>query len=388
MCVVVWFYATCPIYAFEEPKPFYGGKFYNPYQHLNPDGWLKCNFHVHARIWGGLTKGENTPEEIFAAYRKLNFDVIALSNYMDICTSNSDDPRYISVYEHGYGSQKVHQLALGARKVMWRDYVFLQNLHHKQHIIDMLKRNSRLVALCHPRIQGAYTPDDLRYLSGYDFIEVLNGRRNYEKEWDAALSNGHKVWLVANDDAHSVNNPGRLQQSVTFVNVSMASGDEVLERLAQGAAFGVLFPNRRLQHTTYEEKILDAEKVSFPIAVQVCEEGLQITWQQNMQQINFIGDNGNLLKTLTDTDTAFYPIRLKDTYVRVRLTCPEGLVYFLNPIIRYEGDRTVRQSLHRVDMPRTFLKRAFIIVVLSGTFTGGIIIYVRIKRKNSSIESD
>jgi len=430
----VWFYATCPVYTFDEPKPFSGENFYNPYQHIEPDGWLKCNFHVHARIWGGLTKGENTPEEIVAAYRKLNYDVVTLSNYMDICTAHSDDPLYIPVYEHGYGIQKVHQLALGARKVMWRDYAFLQNLHHKQHIIDLLKNNSRLVALCHPRIRGGYTSNDLQYLSGYDLIEVLNGRRIYEKEWDAALSNGHKVWLIANDDAHSVNCPGRLQQSATFVNVSVSSGEAVLERLAQGTAFGVLFSEREnilqmgadwtfptaddvspsrslwqrlaangariramftkrdtlhptMQYAAYQEKIQEAEKISFPIAIRVCEEGLHVVWQQRMRQIDFIGDHGRLLKTLTDTDVAFYPIRPEDTYVRVRLICPEGLVYFLNPIIRYEGDKPVRQTLHRVDVPRTVLKRVLIIVLLSGAFIGGIIIYVRIRRRHFFPES-
>jgi hypothetical protein len=373
-------YATCPIYKFEEPKPFCGEKFYNPYQYVDSEGWHKCNFHAHSECWGGLTNGENAPEEILDAYRQLQYDAVSISNYMDIDTTNSRHPLYIPVYEHGYGIKKIHQLALGTRKVVRHDYIFLQNLNQKQHVVDLLKQHSRLVALCHPRVRNGYLPEDLKYLSNYDFIEVQNARRIYEEEWDAALSHGHKVWLIANDDAHSAN-LRQLQRSATFVNVSIPDGDEILERLAQGAALGVCFPK---DSDTLEEKTSESEKVSFLKSIQVIENELYVIWQQNMKQIDFIGDNGNVLKTSTEADTAFYFIRPQDTYVRVRIISPEGFVYYLNPIIRYEGDKPVRQSLHSIDTPRTILKRAVIFLLGPGTLIGVVIIYVRAKRKNLS----
>ena len=380
---VIWFYAAGPIYTFEVPKPFYGEKFYNPYQSINSDGWHKCNFHAHAKCWGGLTNGKNTSQEVLAAYQKLKYDVASISNYMDIDTTHSNDPLYIPVYEHGYGIKKIHQLALGTPKVVWYDYVFQQNLNQKQHVIDLLKKHSRFVALCHPRIRNGYSPEDLRFLSGYDLIEVQNSRHIYENEWDAALSNGHHAWLIAGDDSHSVGNLGQLQKSVTFVNVAVSSGDEILERLAQGSAFGVSFPSNSQKQ--FEENLLEAKKVSFPIAIQVIEDGLHVAWQQNMRQIDFIGDNGKLLKTLNDTDTAFYPIRPEDTYVRIKLTSADGLVYYLNPVIRYTGDEPIRHSLYSIDMFRTFLKRTLIVLMVSCTL-GGCITYVRIKRKGLSTE--
>jgi len=401
-----WFYATCPIYIFEEPKPFAGEKFHNPYQEIDPDGWHKCNFHAHSKCWRGLTKGKNSPEEFFATYNKLKYDVCPLSNYMQIDATHSGDPLYIPVYEHGYNIKKVHQLALGARTIVWRDYVFPQNLSQKQHIIDMLKKHSQVVALCHPGVRSGYPLEDLMYLSGYDLMEVQNCHEIYAEEWDAALSSGHQVWLIAGDDAHSVNNIVQPQRSATFVNrpspgrtvgsalvqppsvvglkCSIAgisnrlrytpgsSGEGILERLAQGQAFGVLFPiNAQL-----EEKRRDADKVSFPVAVQVIEDSLHVTWQQKMQQINFIGDGGKLLQTFEDTDSAVYPIQPEDTYVRVKLIAHDGLVYFLNPVIRYAGDEPVRQSLQRIDTFRTFIKRAIILCMVSA-LGGGIVYFFR-----------
>jgi len=381
-----WCYITCPIYTFEEPKPFYGDKFYNPYQSLEPDRWRKCSFHLHSHSWLEPTHNVNTPEEFYAAYRKLKFDAIAISNHMAIDETYSESPLYIPAYEHGYSIKKIHQLALGAQKVVWYDCVILQNLNHKQYIIDLLKEHSRYVALNHPGIRKGYLPDDMKYLSGYDFVEVLNRHHIYEEEWDAALSHGHKVWLIASDDAHSVDNIGEVQRSATFVNVSddntsVLTGDAILERLAQGAAFGVRFPSSL---ATWEDKILAAENVSFPVAIRVQEDSLHVVWQERMTQIDFIGDTGNLLKTSIDTDTAFYSLRPEDTYVRVRITSPEGLVYYLNPVIRYEGEQPIRQSLHSIDASKTLLKRTVIVVIVSGILMGGYILYVRTKRKRGS----
>ena len=358
-------YATSPVYKFEAPKPFSGNNIYNPYQDIDAGEWLKCIFHLHTKSWGGVTDGNNTAEEIFAAYKKLGFDFVGLSNYMSIDDTYSQDPVYVPIYEHGYGIRKTHQLALGAKKVVWRDYFFHQNLNHKQHIVDLLKKHSTHVALCHPGRHKAYLPEDLKYLSGYDLLEVQNGRRTSEIEWDAALSNGHKVWLIANDDAHSTK-PSLMQREVTFVNVKQKTGENILERMSNGVAFGVHFP--RNSQATMEDRIRDAETVTFPVSIKAIDDTLHVVWQENMTKIEFLGDNGKMLKTDTDTNAAYYPISPEDTYIRVKLFSPQGTVYFLNPVIRYSGEQPVRQSLHSIDKVKTFAKRLIIILIVSGAF--------------------
>ena len=351
LLVTGWFYATCPVYSFDEPKPFAGTTFYNPYQSINGDAWKKCVFHLHTKSWFGLTNGENSFEEMVDVYKKLNYDVIGVSDYMKI------NPQFIPVYEHGYNIKKTHQLALGATKVVWRDYFFPQNLHQKQHVIDRLKQHSQLVAINHPTMRSGYRADDFKYLSGYDLFGVQNGTHLSEASWDAALSSGHAAWLIANDDAHSVN-PWRLQREATFVN---AGGNDVLSRLAQGVAFGVHFP--RKNQTTLDEKIREAKDVTFPASIQVRDDSLHIVWRQTMQKIDFIGDNGRLLKSVTGSNTAFYAVRQQDSYVRVKLTSPEGIVYYLNPIIRCIDYQLIMQSESRIDTVKTFWKRAVIVLL-------------------------
>ena len=425
--VTSWFYITCPVYQFEEQQPFSGTKFYNPYQTMADDAWMKCIFHLHTKSWLGLTNGENTFEETMAAYRQLNYDVIAVSDYMQINRNESEELHphasafagmtsgsSLPVYEHGYNVKKVHQLALGAGKVVWRDYLFKQNLHHKQHIIDVLKKHSTLVAINHPSMRSSYLPADFKYLRGYDLMEVLNGTHISEEAWDAALSGGYPAWLIANDDSHSVNNPLRLQREVTYVNIptphssdaptphssdapksrssytpssrssdapkssssGMLTGNDVLNRLSQGVAFGVHFP--RKQQATMEERRRESEAVTFPVSIQVDGDTLQVVWQQTMQQIAFIGDNGKIRKTVTGSDSASYVFQPEDTYIRVKLTSPENLVYYLNPVVRYSGGFPVAPSCSQIDHGKTCLKRVVFALVF-GIIIAHIIMFLRKK---------
>ena len=381
-----WFYISCPVYTFEEPKPFSGKNLYNPYRDIDVDAWRKCIFHLHTQSWMGLTNGDHTFEEVLDTYHKLRYDVVGISDYMSINRKNSDDPLYIPAYEHGYNVKKVHQLALGATKVVWRDYQFLQNLSHKQHIIHELKKHSRRVVVNHPCRGNSFSVEDFKYLSGYDLFELQNGTCLSETLWDAALSSGHAMWLVANDDAHSIR-PRDIHKEITFINASSPtlSGDEILERLAQGAAFGVHIP--RKYPVTFEEKEQETEIISFPESIHVHEDTLYVVWQQTMLYIDFFGDNGTLLKTVTDSHAAFYPIRPDDSYIRVKLISPEGFVYFLNPVVRCAGDEPAVQSLSSIDRKRTLSKRSNYMLLFGMLLTiiYSIVKYLRKSRREKSV---
>jgi hypothetical protein len=376
-----WFYATCPVYRFAEPSPFSGKNWYNPYQNVDTSAWRKCIFHLHSESWMGLTNGENTSEEVLTAYKELRYDVVTISDYMSINRTNVHAPEYISAYEHGYGTKKAHQLVLETDKVLWRDYIFTQNLNQKQHIIDLLKKQCRLLVINHPNIRGAYPPEDFKYLSGYDLFELQNGVRLSEEEWDSALSHGHCAWLIANDDAHNVNNPHIMQREVTFVNAPVIAKENILKSLEHGIAFGVHFP-RNDKNIKMDYKRIEAGLVSFPSKIQLHNDTLQIAWHQSMSKIEFVGQNGQVLKTVTDSDTAYYLTKSEDTYVRVRLASPEGFVYYLNPIVRCTGDYPEKQMLGSIDVERTSCKRTTIAAVfLLGLACAGIALFLIKKKK-------
>ncbi|MDR3351415.1 MAG: hypothetical protein LBN98_07250 [Prevotellaceae bacterium] len=355
-----WFYASCPVYRFGEPQPFSGAAFYNPYAGLDAGQWKKAIFHLHTKSWGGLTDGENDRDTVVGAYRSLGYDVVAISNYMHVDTAGASLPGYIPCYEHGYGYGKTHQLPMGSDgKVLWRDYVFVQDIHQKQYTIDLLKRRCEVLALNHPGLRKGYAPGDFKYLSGYHLVEILNTWHTWTEHWDTALSNGHSVWLTANDDAHTVTDLERVQQCAVFIHAPTAGRGDILSGIRRGAAFGVRFPVTAGQ--TWGEKRAVAAEVSFPAGIAVRNDTLSVTWGRRMSVITFTGDGGKVLATAADTSSAVYVIRPEDTYVRVTLEDGGGLVYYLNPVVRSAGGLPpARQRPAEMDAGATLRKRLII----------------------------
>jgi hypothetical protein len=156
---------------------------------------------------GGLTERSAVERRGRAFVRALGYDVAGVSNYHTIATQPGRDT--LPIYEHGYNISKRHQLAIGARKVAWFDFPLWQGLSHEQWIIDQVGATADLVALAHPGVRDSYTEDNLRSLTGYQLLEVVNGPFDAEEPWDWALSSGHAVWGVANDDSHDTTDPRR-----------------------------------------------------------------------------------------------------------------------------------------------------------------------------------
>jgi hypothetical protein len=370
-----WFYATCPVYVFDEPQPFSGAHFYNPYAVLDSGSWKKAIFHLHTKSWGGWTNGENDSDAVVAAYKSLGYDVVAISNYMSVDTAGASLPDYIPCYEHGYGYGKTHQLPMGNNgKVLWRDYVFIQNIHQKQYTIDLLKSRCDVLALNHPGLRDGYRPDDFKYLSGYHLVEILNTWHTWTAHWDTALTNGHSVWLTANDDAHTITDLARVQQCAVFIHAPTTRRNDILSNISRGAAFGVRFPETAAP--AWDEKRAIAGKVSFPAGITVRNDTLTVAWERPMTSITFTGDSGKVLAQAADTYAAIYVIRPEDAYVRITLEDSHGLVYYLNPVVRsIDGQQPPKQLLAKINAAATFRKRAVIsaavLLVAAGAVAAG-----------------
>ena len=105
-------YSLAPIYKFQEPEPFAGVQWYNPYHDIDTGNWHRANFHFHTQRWAGITAGKGTEEECYEQYKRLGYAVSALSHYQHITEFQKDSPYYIPVYEHGFGIRKKHDLAI------------------------------------------------------------------------------------------------------------------------------------------------------------------------------------------------------------------------------------------------------------------------------------
>lgn len=334
-------YLLAPVYRFPPPQQFAGPALWNPYARMT-GSWQRANLHAHGRSWGGLTNGYQSDDEVVRAYRQHGYSVAGVSNYQWIASQHGVDT--LPLYEHGYNIAKGHQLAIGARSVDWFDFPVWQGRDQKQYIIDRVGAASDLVALNHPNT--AYSEEDLRDLTGYQLLEVVNGPFPFEDLWDAALSTGHHVWALANDDSHNLTNVRRTFIAWNMVDAPSASTTDIVNALRQGRHYAVSLVGDKADASL---KSIELEGSTLTIA----SSGVPATYL-------FVGQDGVVRKTADQVMQASYTIEPRDTYIRTVIRTP-NIVMYVNPIVRYDGNEFPPSRRATPNTTASWLQRGFLV---------------------------
>ena len=358
LLLILYVYLSVPTYSFKEPKPFSGEYLYNPYQDMNPDQWKKYHFHCHSRKYFGLTNGRKSTEDaIDSVYQALGHDHYGISDYMHINPHGADRKDYIPAYEHGYGLiRKTHQICIGAEKVYWPDFPFMQNLNMKQHTINKLGEHCRFVMPAHASFTKGYKVNDMKYLSNYRLIEVVNPYGNAIEHWDKALSHGHRVYALGDDDTHNITDVREVCHNLTMVNTPDLNPEHVYEALDKGLCYAVEFDNWYHHPMTLAEKSEQARKLPHLTRAELVGDTLFIeTSNDKMQEVTFIGQDGKVLKTEEEVATAWYVIQPEDHYVRTQINLNGLQHFYLNPVTRHPTSIVVDRRLDSVNYAQTIL---------------------------------
>ena len=355
---ILYIYLSVPTYSFKEPRPFNGEYLYNPYQDMNPDQWKKYHFHCHSRKYFGLTNGRKSTESaIDSVYQAVGYDHYGISDYMYINPHNADKEDYIPAYEHGYGLfRKTHQICIGAESVYQVDYPFMQNLNMKQHMINKLGEHSRFVMPAHASFTKGYKVNEMMLLSNYHLLEVVNPYGIAFEHWDMALSNGHRVYALGNDDTHNITKTSEVCRNMTMINTPDLNPEHVYEALDKGLCYAVEFDNWYHFPMTLEEKVKQARTLPHLTRAELEGDTLFIeTSNGKMQKVEFIGQDGKVLKTEEDIATAYYVIQPEDHYVRTHITVNGLQHFYLNPVTRHSTPTPIDQRLDVVNKAQTYL---------------------------------
>ena len=358
LLLILYVYLSVPTYSFKEPKPFSGEYLYNPYQDMNPDQWKKYHFHCHSRKYFGMTNGRKSTENIIdSVYQALGYDHYGISDYMFINPYNAEKKDYIPAYEHGYGFiHKTHQICIGAQSVYLPDFPFMQNLNMKQHMINKLGERCRFVMPAHASFTKGYKVNDMMLLSNYRLLEVINPYGNAFEHWDMALSNGHRVYALGNDDTHNITKISEACRNMTMVNTPDLDPEHVYEALDKGLCYAVEFDNWYHFPMTLEEKIAQAKALPHLTRAELVGDTLFVsTSAETMKEVNFIGQDGKVLKTEEDIATAYYVIQPEDHYVRTHINVNVLQHFYLNPVTRHPTPTPVDQRLDVVNKAQTYL---------------------------------
>ena len=358
LLVILYVYLSVPTYSFKEPRPFSGEYLYNPYQDMNPDQWKKYHFHCHSRRYFGLTNGRKSKEVLIdSVYQALGYDHYGISDYMGINEHGAEKEGYIPAYEHGYGLfRKTHQICIGAEKVYWPDYIFMQNLNMKQHMINKLGERCRFVMPAHASFTTGYKVNEMVLLSNYRLLEVLNPYGNAFDHWDKDLSNGHRVYGLGDDDTHDITDEHEVCRNFTMINTPDLDPEHVYDALDKGLCYAVEFDNWYYYPLTLEHKVKDAHSLDYLTQAQLVGDTLMIsTSAETMKEVQFIGQDGKVLKTEENIPTAYYVIQPEDTYVRTRIDLNGRHFLYLNPVTRHPSPELKDQRLDYINYAQTGL---------------------------------
>lgn len=327
-------YVICPTYRFDAPQPFRGERFHNPYADYRSQEWTLANLHAHTSSWLGVTNGSGGPEDLHAAYDSMGYGIHAVSDYMRINHHGEGSPTWVPAYEHGLNIPKAHQLVVGARHVTWKDYPFPMTLSNRQDMLNRLAADTGVaVIINHPAMRIGYNATDLKFLSHYDALEVLNAYEIAFRYWDTALSNGHRVSIVGNDDTHDAGNRRSIGRFATLVHAPGRRLSELVSALRQGRTIGVQIPQRPEMSFTKKATMLRNADTRLR-RLQVDSAALQAEFSAMVYQLEVVGQGGVLRWRADSLQTMRLPIRPGDTYLRVSFSTSDGIRYHLNPVCR------------------------------------------------------
>jgi hypothetical protein len=330
-------YILCPDYRFESPGPFRGEAFYNPYRDYKPEEWTLANMHAHTSSWFGLTNGKGDAEDVHDAYDSMGYGFHLISEYQKISDYGKGAPNYITAYEHGLNLPKAHQLVVGSGRSVWKDYFFPQTLANRQHMLDLLSADSdNVVVVNHPAMRIGYNTTDLKFLYNYDCMEVINSYENAFHYWDTALSNGHMVFIVGNDDTHHADNRRAVGKFATLLHAPDRTRVQALKSLREGRTIGVQIPQDTTM--TFQEKIamLKAASPSL-ISISADSSRFHVRFDKAVSELVVTGQGGLVRWQSDRASEILLPIAPTDTYLRVSYRTEDGIRYHLNPVCRFQG---------------------------------------------------
>jgi hypothetical protein len=349
-------------YIFPEPHSFKGDYLYNPYPDIDSSKWQIANFHAHTHKFPGSRKlNAGNTRYLDSLYTYLGYNVIGISDYQKINPYESRHEWYVPVYEHGYQYFKNHQLVLNAKKVSWLDYFFRQTLNNKQFVINQLKKDTSVVlTLVHPILRAALSFNDVKYLTNYNCLEVIDNKYLFLSFYDTILSSGHPVFLMADDDSHNLQNPIESASCFNIIN-TVPVRDSILIALKRGHSFSVkLNLNKYRTNEAKKNALMNLTKL---IGFNIKNDTISLSLNNNVKTIKFIGQLGIEKKSINNTNKGSYFFGKDDTYIRTEIECLDGTLYFFNPVFRYNGILKTDPS-PPIDVLKTWVCRSIIIIIL------------------------
>lgn len=285
--------------------------------------------HCHSNNSDGL----QTPEFVANYYKNKGCDFLSITEHTpdnhDSTTTQTTDPGiedllFIQGCEYGYADSTPHQHVVELKNRPLTEIITslesgtLLN-EDTQDELDAAKEYGSYTILCHPSSASReFTYQQLRSMNNYNAISIFNSGVWTDKYVDTALSTGHRVHIVTEDDAHYYDGrEGYEGVSFVYVFADECTEDEIMENLFNGNFYSAMCPNGDIG-----------------MGITVDDGTITVDLDQS-GRVMFHGRSGELLDWDDGTSVSYTPkYNYKTPYVRVSVNTlnPNYRVAYSNPI--------------------------------------------------------
>ena len=302
--------------------------------------WYRGNTHAHTKLSG---HGDATPDEVAKWYHDKGYNFLVLSEhnkFIDPQTIELPNPtRKDFILIPGVevsGNHVVHTTAFNVTEVIpWKLKTDKAREVLQFHVDGTLKAKGTPIAN-HPNFAYALNADDIASVKKLSFMELYNAHplvNNHgdlehpgvEEMWDDLLTRGKKIFALASDDAHyfHTNDPQKSRPGFGWVMVraSKLRTKEIIEAMEVGdfyASSGVIL------------KDVSDKDLRYFVSVNENETRSVLNLQGPLKDIviDFIGENGKILKSEKNIQSDFNLKTLKSRYLRARVKMKVGGVEY------------------------------------------------------------
>jgi hypothetical protein len=299
--------------------------------------WYKGNTHTHTLN----SDGDSTPDDVVRWYREHGYRFLVLSdhNYLTsvdgLNSVHGADEQFLVIK----GEEVSDRLENTPLHINGLDLSRSIDPQHGRTVVDIVQRNVDAIRKAggvpqvnHPNYEWAISSDDLVRLERVRLFELYNGHHQVnnlggggvpgmEEVWDRLLSSGKVFYGVADDDAHVFKQPGNPDvpgpgRAWVVVRAERLAPRPVVDALERGdfyASTGV--------------ELSDYQVTDQSITLVIKER------PSSKYRIQFIGQNGQLLKEATST-TSIYTFTGDERYVRAKVIESNGRVAWTQPVMR------------------------------------------------------
>ncbi|MBI4429953.1 MAG: PHP domain-containing protein, partial [Ignavibacteriales bacterium] len=291
------------------------------------------NTHTHTTN----SDGDTGPDSVATWYKSHGYNFLVLSdhNFFTDPTKldNINDSNFLLIsgeeLTSSFQSKPVHVNGLNIPHLLeaQRDSTLLGTI---QKNVDEVRRAEGVPHINHPNFRWAFDHEVLRHVRNDRLLEIFNGhplvhneggggKLSLEEIWDKLLTEGKRVYGIAVDDAHHFkgefakdrSNPGR---GWICVSANVLNVKEIMTNLEEGlfyASTGVVLEDVVVTPRSLEVIVKPESDFRYVI--------------------EFIGDEGRVLKRVEDTRGEF-ELNGQLAYVRATVRDSGGSVAWVQPL--------------------------------------------------------